>query len=145
VSLIPWTAADYRKYDVTVIIHHKGGNWNCALRIIMILESLTAWGILLRTVGQIWVFLRACLLRWWSNTYTCAHTRSKHNKEDDDLQLLITPFITARKIAGIYWVISSCFNSVYSPILFSYMLVPRLFNWVYESVSPNTKLNLITW
>jgi len=29
------------------------------------------------------------------------------------------PFITARKIAGIYWVIFSCFNSVYSPILFS--------------------------
>jgi len=26
-TLIPWTAADYRKYDVnvTVIIHHKGG------------------------------------------------------------------------------------------------------------------------
>jgi len=46
---------DYRKYDVnvTVIIHHKGGYW-----IIRILESLTAWGILLRTVGQIWVFLR---------------------------------------------------------------------------------------
>jgi len=27
--------------------------------------------------------------------------------------------ITARKIAGIYWVIFSCFNSVYSPILCS--------------------------
>jgi len=27
-----------------------------------------AWGILLRTVGQIWVFLRVCFLRWWSNT-----------------------------------------------------------------------------
>jgi len=35
---------DYRKYDVnvTVIIHHKGGYWNCAIRIIRILESLTA-------------------------------------------------------------------------------------------------------
>jgi len=43
---------DYRKYNVnvTVIIHHKGGYWNCAIRIIRILESLTAWGILLRTV-----------------------------------------------------------------------------------------------
>ena len=41
-------------------------------------------------------------------------TRSEHNKEDDDLQLLISPFITARNIACIY----SCFNSVYSPILF---------------------------
>jgi len=29
-------------------------------------------------------------------------TRSKHNKEDDDLQLMISPFTTARKIAGIY-------------------------------------------
>ena len=46
-------------------------------------------------------------------------TRSEHNKEDDDLQLLIWPFITARKIAGIYWVIFSCLNSVSSPILFS--------------------------
>jgi len=44
--------------NVTVIIHHKGGYWNCAIRIIRILESLTVWGILLRTVGQIWVFLR---------------------------------------------------------------------------------------
>jgi len=43
---------------------------------------------------------------------------SEDNKEDDDLQLLISPFITARKITGIYWVIFSCFNSVYSPILF---------------------------
>jgi len=61
---------DYRKYDVnvTVIIHHKGGYWNCAIRIIRILESLTAWAILLRTVGQIWVFLRLCFLRWWRNT-----------------------------------------------------------------------------
>ena len=33
---------------------------------------------------------------------TCTHTRSEHNKEDDDLQLLISPFITSIKIAGIY-------------------------------------------
>jgi len=61
---------DYRKYDVnvTVIIHHKGGYWNCAIRIIRILESLKAWAILLRTVGQIWVFLCLCFLRWWRNT-----------------------------------------------------------------------------
>jgi len=61
---------DYSKYDVnvTVIIHHKGGYWTFAIRIIRILESLTAWGILLQTIGQIWVFLRACFLRWWSNT-----------------------------------------------------------------------------
>jgi len=40
---------DYWKYDinVTVIIHHKGGYWNCAIRIIWILERLTVWGILL--------------------------------------------------------------------------------------------------
>jgi len=51
---------DYQKYDinVTIIIHHKGGYWNCAIRSIRILGSLPAWGILLRTVGQIWVFLR---------------------------------------------------------------------------------------
>jgi len=36
--------------------------------IIRILESLTAWGILIWTVGQIWVFLCACFLRWWNNT-----------------------------------------------------------------------------
>jgi len=41
-------------------IHHKGGYWNWAIRIIRILESLTVWGILLRTVGQIWFLLRAC-------------------------------------------------------------------------------------
>jgi len=35
---------------------------------ITILERLTACGILLRTVGQIWVFLRACFWSWWSNT-----------------------------------------------------------------------------
>jgi len=88
------TAVAYRKYDVkvTVIIHHKRGYWNCAIRIIRILKSLTVWGILLRTVGQIWVFHRVCFLRWWSNK--CAHTRLEHNKEDDDLQLLISPFIT---------------------------------------------------
>jgi len=53
---------DYRKNDVNVnvIIHHKGGYWNCAIRIIRILESLS--------VCQIWVFLRAFFLRWWSNT-----------------------------------------------------------------------------
>jgi len=124
--------------NVIVIIHHKGGYWNCAIRIIRILESLTALGILLRTVGQIWVLLRACLLRWGSTTYTCTHTRSEHNKEDDDLQCLISPFITASKIAGIYWVIFSCFNSVYSPILFSCWYYN--FKWDYESVSPNTKL-----
>jgi len=61
---------NYRKNDVnvTVIIHHKGGYWNCAIRIIRILESLTAWGIFLRTAGQICVFLRVYLLCWWSDT-----------------------------------------------------------------------------
>ena len=39
--------------------HHKGGHWTCGIRFIRILESLTAWGILLWTVGQIWVFLCA--------------------------------------------------------------------------------------
>jgi len=40
--------------NVNVIIHHKGGYWNCAIRTIRIdLDSLTARGILLRTVGQI--------------------------------------------------------------------------------------------
>jgi len=64
-----WTVAVYRKYDVdvAVIIHHKGGYWNSAIRIIRSLKGLTAWGMLLRTVGQICVFLRAWCLRWWSN------------------------------------------------------------------------------
>jgi len=35
----------------------------------------------------------------------------------------------------------SCFNFVYSV----FMLVLWVFNWDYESVSTNTKLNLITW
>jgi len=71
---------DYRKYDVnvTVIIHHKGGYWNCAIKVITILESLTAWGILLRTVGQLWVFLRAFCLRWWSNTCTHVHIQGRN-------------------------------------------------------------------
>ena len=34
--------------------------------------------------------------------------------------LMKPPFITARKIAGIYWVISSCFNSVSIFMLVSY-------------------------
>ena len=62
--------------------------------------------------------LRNTLMNMRSNMCLCAHTRSEDNKEDNDLQLLISLFITARKIAGIYWVIFSCFNSVYSPILF---------------------------
>jgi len=59
-------------------------------------------------------------------------------KEDDDLQLLISPFITARKIAGIYWVIFSCFNFVYNPNLVS------CWHCDYLTVSPNAKLNVIT-
>jgi len=51
---------------------------------------------------------------------------SKHNTDDDDLQLLISLFITARKIAGFYWVICSCFSFITSPILF-FILVPSLF------------------
>ena len=46
--------------------HHKGGYWTCEIRLIRILESLTIWIILLRIVGQIWVFLRACFLLWWA-------------------------------------------------------------------------------
>jgi len=78
---------------MTVNTHHTVGDWNCGIRISKILESLTAWGILLRTVGQIWVFLCDWFLRWWSNTCTHTSKRSKHNKEDGDLQLLISPFI----------------------------------------------------
>ena len=44
----------------------------------------------------------------------CTYKVTEHNKEDDDLQLLILPFITATKIAGIYWVIFSCFSSISS-------------------------------
>jgi len=46
--------------------HHKGGYGTCEIRLIRILESLTAWRILLRTVGRILVFLRACFSRWWA-------------------------------------------------------------------------------
>jgi len=46
--------------------HHKGGYWTCELRFIRNLESLTVWRILLQAVGQKWVFLRACFLRWWA-------------------------------------------------------------------------------
>jgi len=47
--------------------HHRKGGYG-TLRFIRILESLTAWRILLRTVNQIWAFLCACFLRWWSYT-----------------------------------------------------------------------------
>jgi len=51
-------------------------------------------------------------------------------KEDDDLQFLISPFITATKIAGIYRVIFSCFNSAYSPILVQC--------WYYDYITETT-------
>jgi len=51
-------------------------------------------------------------------------------QKDVDLHFLISPFITARKISGIYWVIFSCFNSVYSPILFSC--------WYYDYLTETT-------
>jgi len=87
---------DYRKYDVkvTVIIHQKGGYWNCAIRIIWILGSLTAWGILLRTVGQIWVFLR---VNFYVDEVTLRHVNIQGRNTT------ISPFITAPKIAGIHW------------------------------------------
>jgi len=57
--------------------HHKGGYWTCGIRFIRILESLIAWRILLRTVGQIWVFLRACFSRWWA-TLRHVHIRGRN-------------------------------------------------------------------
>ena len=74
------------------------------------MESLPAWRVLLRIVGQIWVFLRACFLRWRAT------------------------------LACIYWVIFSCFSYISS-----FYFILSLSNWDYESVSPNRKLNLITW
>jgi len=49
-----YSLSDYRKYDtnVTVFIHHKGGYWNCAIRIIRILESLTVSCLLLTLMKQ---------------------------------------------------------------------------------------------
>ena len=44
--------------------------------------------------------------------------------------MMISPFIAAKKIAGIYWVIFSCFNSVYSPILFKC--------WYYDYITETT-------
>ena len=58
--------------------------------------------------------LSSCLL-YTLVSNTCTHTRLKHNKEDDDLQLLISPFTTAMKIAGICWVIFACLSSISSP------------------------------
>ena len=88
--------------------------------------------------------LSSCLLfTLVSNTWTCTHTRSERNKEDDDLQLLISPFTTAIKIAGIYWVIFSCFSSISSPFFVFFIL--SLSNWDYKSDCPNRKLNLIKW
>jgi len=129
---------------MTVIIHHKGRYWIYSIRLIRILESLTAWGILRNSRSN--MSLSSCLLFTLMKQHLdiCTYKVVTH-KEDDDLQLLISPFITARKIAGIHWVIFSCFSSVYNQILFCiFMLVLWLFNWDYESVSLNTKLNLIT-
>ena len=53
----------------------------------------------------------------------------------------ISPCITARKIAGIYRVIFSCFSSISSPILFISLL--SLSNWDYEAVSPNRTSSLL--
>jgi len=64
--------------------------------------------------------LSSCLLVTLIKQHLDMYTySSEHCTDDGDLQLFISPFITARKVAGIYWVIFSCFNSVYSPILFS--------------------------
>jgi len=37
-ALIPWSALQYRRYDVNVTVNvpHKGGYWNCGIRIIRI-------------------------------------------------------------------------------------------------------------
>jgi len=73
-------------------------------------------------IYDVWVSVMGCVSSCLVFKSIKQHLDMYTYKEDDDLQLLqllILPFITATKIAGIYWVIFSCFNSVYSPILFS--------------------------
>jgi len=59
------------------------------------------------------------ILAFYVDEATLRHVHIQGRNTTKKLQLLISLFITARKIAGIYWVIFSCFNFVYSPILFS--------------------------
>ena len=65
-------------------------------------------------------------------------------KVEKQKRLLISPLTTARKIAGIYWVIFSWFSYISSPFYF-FIFILSLSNWDYESVSTNRQLNLITW
>jgi len=94
--------------------------WNVIVHVLdaNLLKNLIIWcecGCIMNTLtnSRSNMSLSSCLLvTLMSNTKTFAHTRSNHNKEDDDLQLLISPFITARKIAGICWVKISGFQFV---------------------------------
>ena len=88
--------------------HHKAGYWSCGIRFIDL--NFGKFNSLRNTLrdSRSNISISLCLLfnADEETLKTNAHTRSKHNKEDDDLQLFISPFTTARKIAGIYWVSS---------------------------------------
>ena len=58
------------------------------------------------------------MLAWYVNEATLRHVRiqGRNTAKKTMSANLISLFTTARKIAGIYWVIFSCFNFVYCPV-----------------------------
>jgi len=81
--------------------HHKAGYWSCGIRFIDL--NFGKFNSLRNTLtdSRSNISISLCLLfnADEETLKTNAHTRSKHNKEDDDLQLFISPFTTARKVS----------------------------------------------
>ena len=86
------------KYDVnaTFSIHHIRhirGYWNYGIRILERKEYFYE-----QPVNEESFFVIVIFYKRESNTLTCAHTRPNQNKADNELQLLISLFITAPMI-----------------------------------------------
>ena len=87
--------------NVTVIIHYKGGYWNCAIRIVRILDSLREY-----SYGQSVKYESFFVLAFYVDEAALRHVhiqgRNTTKKTMTCHFCLISPFTTARKIAGIY-------------------------------------------
>ena len=132
---------DYRKYDVnmSVIIHHKGGYWNCAIRVIRILESLTAGGVLLRTVS-----LSSCLLftlmKQHLDMYTYKVGTQQRRRCLATFDIAIhNRYKVRRYLLGLSSHISIPYTVQFYFNVGTMILQPRL------QISQNRKLNVIMW